>query len=129
MWIMDAGKVDGTGGEGAHCQHKGRRYVQHPDPRVRERGCPPFVARLLRACCKGRPRFPWSAHGGTHGGRGRPRAHSLWSHTPLSSRLRVGAGHAPFGLYLAKELLAKGHTVTILNDGDGDKLASKVRAA
>jgi len=36
-----------------------------------------------------------------------------------------GGGHAPFGLYLAKELLAKGHTVTILNDGDGDKLASK----
>jgi hypothetical protein len=41
----------------------------------------------------------------------------------------MGAGHAPFGLYLAKELLAGGHTVTILNDGDGDKLASKVRAA
>lgn len=27
-------------------------------------------------------------------------------------------GHAFIGLYLAKELLAKGHTVTILNDGD-----------
>lgn len=29
-----------------------------------------------------------------------------------------GGGHAFIGLYLAKDLLAKGHTVTILNDGD-----------
>jgi nucleoside-diphosphate-sugar epimerase len=27
-------------------------------------------------------------------------------------------GHAFIGLYLAKELLAKGHDVTIFNDGD-----------
>lgn len=30
-----------------------------------------------------------------------------------------GGGHAFIGLYLAKELISKGHTVTILNDGDG----------
>jgi nucleoside-diphosphate-sugar epimerase len=29
-----------------------------------------------------------------------------------------GGGHAFIGLYLAKELLAKGHDVTIFNDGD-----------
>eukprot|EP00877_Chromochloris_zofingiensis_P002016 jgi/Chrzof1/11815/Cz06g11010.t1 len=34
-------------------------------------------------------------------------------------------GHAFIGLYLAKELLAKGHTVTILNDGDQSKLVKK----
>ncbi|KAK3278543.1 hypothetical protein CYMTET_13523 [Cymbomonas tetramitiformis] len=36
-----------------------------------------------------------------------------------------GGGHAPFGLYLAKELSAAGHQITILNDGDPEKLASK----
>lgn len=34
-------------------------------------------------------------------------------------------GHSFIGLYLAKALLAKGHDVTILNDGDKDKLAKK----
>ena len=29
-----------------------------------------------------------------------------------------GGGHAFLGLYLAKELLAAGHKVSILNDGD-----------
>lgn len=29
-----------------------------------------------------------------------------------------GGGHAFIGLYLAKELLNKGHDVTIFNDGD-----------
>ena len=29
-----------------------------------------------------------------------------------------GGGHAFLGLHLAKRLLAAGHTVTILNDGD-----------
>ena len=29
-----------------------------------------------------------------------------------------GGGHAFIGLYLAKALLAKGHDVTIFNDGD-----------
>ncbi len=29
-----------------------------------------------------------------------------------------GGGHAFIGLHLAKQLIAKGHTVTILNDGD-----------
>lgn len=29
-----------------------------------------------------------------------------------------GGGHAFIGLYLAKELLKKGHKVTIMNDGD-----------
>ncbi|KAG2448836.1 hypothetical protein HYH02_006187 [Chlamydomonas schloesseri] len=36
-----------------------------------------------------------------------------------------GGGHAFIGLYLAKELLKKGHKVTILNDGDADKLTKK----
>lgn len=36
-----------------------------------------------------------------------------------------GGGHAPFGLYLAKELVSKGHQVTILNDGDRSKLEFK----
>ena len=30
----------------------------------------------------------------------------------------TGGGHAPLGLHLAKKLLADGHSVTILNDGD-----------
>jgi nucleoside-diphosphate-sugar epimerase len=34
-------------------------------------------------------------------------------------------GHAFVGLYLAKALLAKGHDVTIVNDGDQEKLAKK----
>jgi nucleoside-diphosphate-sugar epimerase len=34
-------------------------------------------------------------------------------------------GHSFIGLYLAKALLAKGHDVTILNDGDRDKLVKK----
>jgi hypothetical protein len=56
MWITDAGEVDGAGGEGAHREHKGRRCVHHLDPRVSERGCPPFGAR----CCmlKGSPSIP-----------------------------------------------------------------------
>lgn len=29
-----------------------------------------------------------------------------------------GGGHAFIGLYLAKQLISKGHSVTILNDGD-----------
>eukprot|EP00775_Hariotina_reticulata_P006212 gene6211-6448_t len=36
-----------------------------------------------------------------------------------------GGGHAFIGLYLAKELLAKGHDVTIFNDGDQAKLSGK----
>jgi nucleoside-diphosphate-sugar epimerase len=36
-----------------------------------------------------------------------------------------GGGHAFIGLYLAKELIAKGHDVTIFNDGDQSKLSSK----
>jgi len=36
-----------------------------------------------------------------------------------------GGGHAPFGLYLAKELLSLGHQVTILNDGDPAQLMTK----
>ncbi|KAF8070909.1 CSP41A [Scenedesmus sp. PABB004] len=36
-----------------------------------------------------------------------------------------GGGHAFIGLYLAKELLAKGHDVTIFNDGDPAKLSAK----
>ena len=36
-----------------------------------------------------------------------------------------GGGHAFIGLYLAKELLAAGHSVTILNDGDRVKLEKK----
>lgn len=34
-------------------------------------------------------------------------------------------GHSFIGLYLAKALLAKGHDVTIVNDGDRDKLLKK----
>lgn len=36
-----------------------------------------------------------------------------------------GGGHAFIGLYLAKELVGKGHTVTIMNDGDEAKLSKK----
>ncbi|MEW5302673.1 MAG: hypothetical protein WDW36_005434 [Sanguina aurantia] len=36
-----------------------------------------------------------------------------------------GGGHAFIGLYLAKQLIAKGHTVTILNDGNEAKLSQK----
>lgn len=36
-----------------------------------------------------------------------------------------GGGHAFLGLHLAKKLLADGHTVTILNDGDAAKLQAK----
>ena len=36
-----------------------------------------------------------------------------------------GGGHAFLGLHLAKKLLADGHSVTILNDGDPAKLQSK----
>ena len=36
-----------------------------------------------------------------------------------------GGGHAFLGLYLAKKLLADGHSVTILNDGSQEKLQSK----
>ncbi|WIA31603.1 hypothetical protein OEZ86_002490 [Tetradesmus obliquus] len=36
-----------------------------------------------------------------------------------------GGGHAFIGLHLAKELLAKGHDVTIFNDGDQAKLSAK----
>ncbi|KXZ47050.1 hypothetical protein GPECTOR_38g287 [Gonium pectorale] len=36
-----------------------------------------------------------------------------------------GGGHAFIGLYLAKELLKKGHKVTIMNDGDESKLTKK----
>jgi len=36
-----------------------------------------------------------------------------------------GGGHSFIGLYLAKELLSKGHAVTILNDGDKAKLEKK----
>ncbi|GFR42412.1 hypothetical protein Agub_g3312 [Astrephomene gubernaculifera] len=36
-----------------------------------------------------------------------------------------GGGHAFIGLYLAKELLRKGHQVTIMNDGDEAKLTKK----
>lgn len=36
-----------------------------------------------------------------------------------------GGGHAFIGLYLAKELMAKGHTVTIMNAGDQAKVGSK----
>jgi len=36
-----------------------------------------------------------------------------------------GGGHSFFGLYIAKELLNKGHTVAILNDGDKEKLKNK----
>jgi nucleoside-diphosphate-sugar epimerase len=36
-----------------------------------------------------------------------------------------GGGHAFIGLHLAKKLLADGHKVTILNDGDQSKLESK----
>jgi len=37
-----------------------------------------------------------------------------------------GGGHAFIGLYLARALAAKGHEVTILNDGDQAKLSKKV---
>ncbi|PSC72036.1 Chloroplast stem-loop binding of 41 kDa chloroplastic [Micractinium conductrix] len=36
-----------------------------------------------------------------------------------------GGGHAFLGLHLAKKLLADGHSVTILNDGDQAKLSAK----
>lgn len=36
-----------------------------------------------------------------------------------------GGGHAFLGLHLAKKLLADGHTVTIMNDGDKEKLSKK----
>mmetsp|Transcript_1971 Transcript_1971/g.4448 ORF Transcript_1971/g.4448 Transcript_1971/m.4448 type:complete len:360 (+) Transcript_1971:37-1116(+) len=36
-----------------------------------------------------------------------------------------GGGHAFIGLHLAQELLKRGHTVTICNDGDNTKLSSK----
>ncbi|KAL4429050.1 hypothetical protein ABPG77_006089 [Micractinium sp. CCAP 211/92] len=36
-----------------------------------------------------------------------------------------GGGHAFLGLHLAKRLLADGHSVTILNDGDQGKLSAK----
>ncbi|CAK0742954.1 hypothetical protein CVIRNUC_001432 [Coccomyxa viridis] len=36
-----------------------------------------------------------------------------------------GGGHAFIGLYLAKQLLDAGHSVTILNDGSQDKLEGK----
>ena len=36
-----------------------------------------------------------------------------------------GGGHAFIGFYLAKELLKKGHTVTLMNDGDKDKVSKK----
>lgn len=36
-----------------------------------------------------------------------------------------GGGHAFLGLHAAKKLLAQGHKVTILNDGDQGKLSSK----
>lgn len=37
-----------------------------------------------------------------------------------------GGGHSAIGLYLTKELLKDGHTITILNDGDKDKQLSKL---
>ncbi|KIZ01034.1 hypothetical protein MNEG_6928 [Monoraphidium neglectum] len=36
-----------------------------------------------------------------------------------------GGGHAFIGLHLAKQLIAKGHDVTIFNDGDQAKLSAK----
>ena len=36
-----------------------------------------------------------------------------------------GGGHAFLGLHLAKKLVADGHSVTILNDGDSSKLEAK----
>ena len=45
-----------------------------------------------------------------------------------SSALIVNAksgGHAFIGYYLAKELIAKGHTVTIMNDGEEAKVSKK----
>lgn len=36
-----------------------------------------------------------------------------------------GGGHAFIGLHLAKKLIADGHTVTIMNDGDESKLSGK----
>lgn len=36
-----------------------------------------------------------------------------------------GGGHAFIGLHLAKKLIADGHKVTIMNDGDASKLSSK----
>lgn len=36
-----------------------------------------------------------------------------------------GGGHAFIGYYLAKELKAKGHSVTIMNDGDKEKVSKK----
>ncbi|CAG9466572.1 unnamed protein product [Pedinophyceae sp. YPF-701] len=36
-----------------------------------------------------------------------------------------GGGHAFIGLYLARALMAKGHKVTLMNDGDEAKLSSK----
>lgn len=36
-----------------------------------------------------------------------------------------GGGHAFLGLHLAEKLLSYGHSVTILNDGDRDKLSQK----
>ncbi|GAB4816081.1 hypothetical protein N2152v2_003127 [Parachlorella kessleri] len=36
-----------------------------------------------------------------------------------------GGGHAFLGLHLARKLLSQGHSVTILNDGDQEKLSKK----
>jgi hypothetical protein len=36
-----------------------------------------------------------------------------------------GGGHAFLGLHLAKKLMAGGHSVTIMNDGDAEKLSKK----
>ena len=44
---------------------------------------------------------------------------SVPSQTTPERRLTcIGGGHAFIGLYLAKQLLKDGHSVTILNDGD-----------
>jgi hypothetical protein len=46
-----------------------------------------------------------------------PEAHASIDPHPRHADTQ-GGGHAFIGLYLAKELLYKGHDVTILNDGD-----------
>ena len=55
--------------------------------------------------------------------------HAQLTQHPSASDIRKthtqGGGHAFIGYHLAKQLIAKGHDVTIFNDGDEAKLSAK----
>ncbi|GAB4816663.1 hypothetical protein N2152v2_003709 [Parachlorella kessleri] len=93
----------------------------------------------------GKGKVPAAKHGGKGSARNsgflgsRPQLHSRRVAPAVERGLAVqvrddsvlivntkGGGHAFLGLHLARKLIADGHKVTILNDGDKNKLASKM---